>query len=376
MEKFPIATACYENAIPTFAAGKLEQLYGSMYASFAHFDLYGGLQQACTYVASSEKGIEDILLYRKKKHAVRVLNEQMRLNDEAIARFARTMFEKYPEVDTVSLHAIDATPNTLPYPFQRFLCTNDISMPLPQTVQAYYEKLGKSTRKTLNQNGNRLQRRYDSFQFQVLEAPDISDTQLKEIIALNHARMAGKSRISAIDKTEAERIIAFAKRCGLIGLISIEGKVRAGAICYRIGSHYHLRVIGHDPQYNTYGLGMWCCYRTICECITRGGTEFHFMWGHEEYKYRLLGVQRDLSHIVLYRSRFRMLVRADSAINTVLRGWEKQSHMWILERLRHKNNWAIRCVLQGIAWLRNSRRLFFGMDINRRADALQFSQKE
>lgn len=376
MEKPSITTACYENTIPSFVAGKLEQLYGSMYASFAHFDSYGGLGQASTYVAASAEGVQDILLYRKEKHAIQVVNEQVRLDDKAITQFARTMFERYGDVDTVSFHAIDTDRHTLPYPSQRFNCTNDISMPLPATAQDYYGSLGKSTRKTLNQNGNRLQRRHASFQFQVLESTDIRDAQLRDIIALNHARMAGKSRVSAIDETEAAHIIAFAKRCGLVGLVSIEGKICAGAICYRIGSHYHLRVIGHDPQYNAYGLGMWCCYRTICECIARGGTAFHFMWGHEEYKYRLLGVQRELVHIVLYRSRLRMLVRADSAIRTAVTGGRKQLQMWMLERLRHKDHWAIRGAHQGIAWLRSGRRLFSGMGTARKADVLQLSQKE
>src|SRR5690606_37055387 len=107
MEKPSITTACYDNTIPSFVAGKLEQLYGSMYASFAHFDSYGGLNQASTYVAASIEGVQDILLYRKEKHAIQVINEQVRLDDKAIARFAHTMFERYNDVDTVSFHAID-----------------------------------------------------------------------------------------------------------------------------------------------------------------------------------------------------------------------------------------------------------------------------
>ena len=356
MERSHITTACYENAIPAFVHGALEQLYGSMYASFAHFEVYGGLNEANTYVATGADGIEDIFLYRREHRSIHVINEQMRLDAQAIDRFANTMFERYPEVDTVSFHAVDADQLAATYPCQRFNCTNDIMMPLPASVQDYYASLGKSTRKTLNQNGNRLQKRYDTYQFQILEAQEVSEAQLKDIIELNRARMEGKSRVSAIDDAEAARIIAFTRQCGLVGLISIDGKIRAGAICYRIGSHYHLRVIGHDPQYNAYGLGMLCCYRTICECIARGGTQFHFMWGQEEYKYRLLGVQQELAHIILYRSRARMLAHADTALRTMLTGWKIQTHMWILERLRHRDHWAIRTLHRAAAWLRNRRR--------------------
>src|SRR5690606_33235244 len=182
--------------------------------------------------------------------------------------------------------------------------------------------------------------------------------------------------VSAIDDTEAANIIAFAKRCGLVGVVRIEGRICAGAICYRIGNHYHLRVIGHDPQYNAYGLGMWCCYRTICECIVRGGTQFHFMWGQEEYKYRLLGVQCELAHVVVYRSRARMLVHARAAARTALTGWKVQAHMWMLERLRHKDHWAVRCAHKGLGWLRSGRRLFSGTGPVAKNGVLQLSQKE
>lgn len=376
MTTAPLNTTCYENSIPSFVPGKLEQLYGSMYASFAHFSVYGGLGHASTYVSGRETDIQDIFLYRRDNRCVRVINEQMQLSDASLNSFARTMFERYPETDRVCFHAVDATKSKLAFPSQRYICTNDITMPLPATVDEYYASLGKSTRKTLNQNGNRLQRRYDSFRFAVLESHEVSESQLRDIIALNHARMAGKSRISAIDEDEAAHIIAFTRQCGLVGIISIDGEIRAGAICYRIGDHYHLRVIGHDPDYNAYGLGMLCCYRTICESITRGGTMFHFMWGQEEYKYRLLGVQREMSHIVIYRSHLAMAMNAGAVLMTLLQGWKQQSHMWLLERLRHKDHWSVRLMHQCIGLLRACKRTGAALFRGKKPVTLQLMEKK
>jgi hypothetical protein len=376
MEPSHIATACYENIIPALVRGKLEDLYGSMYASFAHFNVYGGLTRACTYVASQDDEIKEIFLYARQEGRIQVINEQIRVDNDALNRFATTMFERYPDVDIISFHAIEAEASKPAFPSQRFNCTNDITMPLPASVQEYYADLGKSTRKTLNQNGNRLQRRYASYEFKLCEGDEISEAQLREIIALNHLRMEGKSRTSAIDEEESANIIAFAKQCGLIGIIRIDGSIRAGAICYRIGKHFHLRVIGHDPQYNVYGLGMLCCYRTICECIARGGAEFHFMWGQEEYKYRLLGVQKELEHVVVYRSHTRMLTNADIVIRTVIQGWKTKFHMWLLEKLRHKEHRLIRIAHHGIALLRGFRRFLSGLSTGRKPVPLQLSQRE
>ena len=372
-----ITTACYENSIPAFVQGKLEKLYGSMYASFTQFSVYGGAQGASTYVACQGEEIKDIFLYQRHGKTVHVVNEQIHVSEEAMNRFAQVIFERYPGVDIISFHAVDAAQSKLAFPRQRFNCTNDITMPLPATVQDYYASLGKSTRKTLNQNSNRLQRRYPSFQFHVYAHNEVSEQTLRAIIALNHARMAGKSRTSAIDEEETARIIAFTKQCGLVGVITIDGKVRAGAICYRIGDHYHLRVIGHDPEYNVYGLGMLCCYRTICECVARGGTQYHFMWGHEEYKYRLLGVQRQLAHVALYRSRIHLLANIHFAMRTAAQGYWVQSRMWLLERLRPKNHWTGRYMNQCITLLRGCKRIVANLTPGgRKPVTLQLSQKE
>lgn len=374
-ENSSLTVACYENTIPAFVPGKLEQLYGSMYSCFAHFDAYGGLDQASTYVTSSDAGIKDIFLYRRADRRVQVINEQMLLDDASINSFAGTMFERYPEVDSVCFHAVDTAKTRLDFPSQHHICTNDITMPLPATVDEYYASLGKSSRKTLNQNGNRLQRRFESFRFAVLDAGEVTESQMQEIISLNHARMAGKRRISAIDDNEAAGIISFAKQCGLVGIITIDGQVRAGTICYRIGDHFHLRVIGHDPQYNAYGLGMLCCYRTICECISRGGTMFHFMWGQEEYKYRLLGEQRELAHVVIYRSHWRMIANAGTVSRTLLLGWRLQSHMWMLERLRHKDHGIPRILHRGISFLRKRKQTVAQLISRRRPETLIVAKK-
>jgi hypothetical protein len=185
---------------------------------------------------------------------------------------------------------------------------------------------------------------------EVYAGADIDEAQVRGIIELNRARMAGKNRSSYIDDAEAERIVHFAKRYGLMSVMSIDGRVCAGAINFRVGDNYFLKVIAHDPAYNDYRLGTLCCYLTICECIARGGRDYHFLWGRYEYKYRLLGVQRDLDHVALYRSRLQMGLNGRRALGNACKRAVLHTRSWVLQRARNNDRTgiALKCILSGL----------------------------
>ncbi|MES2932321.1 MAG: hypothetical protein V4805_02375, partial [Pseudomonadota bacterium] len=63
-----------------------------------------------------------------------------------------------------------------------------------------------------------------------------------------------------------------------------------------------------------YRLGMLYRYLTISECIKQNGSECHFLWGRQEYKFSFLGVQRDLHELVIYRSRLRYLLEGATVV--------------------------------------------------------------
>src|SRR5207245_3753907 len=124
------------------------------------------------------------------------------------------------------------------------------------------------------------------------------------------------------------------KMYGLVGVATVDGRVCAGVICSRSAANYFMHVIAHDPTYDEYRLGKLCCYLTICECINRGGKEFHFLWGRYEYKYRLLGVQRDLDHLTVYRSRAQFLLNGNLVLKNAYKGYGRQAKRWLLDPKR------------------------------------------
>lgn len=154
------------------------------------------------------------------------------------------------------------------------------------------------------------------------------------MVELNRARMIGKSRVSYIDHEETERIIKLVRSRGLVCLMTIDGRICAGVINYRVGENYFLKVIARDPAYNDYRLGMLCCYLGIRECIEKGGKEYHFLWGRYEYKYRLLGIQRDLDHLPIYRSRTQFVLNARRAARIAFNGYAHMANAWLLQKVK------------------------------------------
>jgi hypothetical protein len=141
--------------------------------------------------------------------------------------------------------------------------------------------------------------------------------------------MRGKDKDSSIDDAEIERIVRLARQCGMIGIMSLDGRICAGVINFRAGENYFLETLAHDPLYNEYRLGTLCCYLTICECIARGGNEYHFLWGHYDYKSRLLGVARDLDHVTIYRSLLQMVLRADTVLLNMANSRVRRAKVWL-----------------------------------------------
>lgn len=343
----------YENEVPPFADMALQRLYGNLFSSLAYSRVYGGIERASTYVVHDGDSIVDVWLYRHEGRQVRVLNEGILLDRNAVLRFANQIFASYSTVQAIYFHAVQIQrwqSWQLPMPSQRYNCLEDMVLTLPGSAPAYLAGLGKSTRSYIHRYLNKLKRDFPSFCFQMVDAQRIDPQQLLQIIELNRSRMQGKGKVSINDDQNAQCIIRLARAYGFVGIISIDGRICAGTINYRIGSNYFLDVLAHDSAYNDYRVGTLCCYLTISECLARGGREYHFLWGQDEYKSRLGGVQRDLDHLVLYRSRLQMLLSCGTVLNNLFHAWERKARLWMRRIKRESPVWkrAVVWATQGL----------------------------
>ena len=329
-----VSISCYEKDIPAFVADEMRNLYENIFSSLEKFKALGEMNGACAYVLRRGDMVSSAFLFLKEGKRVHVLNEFIRIDDEELKQFTRYIFERYDDVTIISFRAIQPGITAFPYPHQRHNCIEDIVLTLPDSVQEYQTRLGKNMRKNVKTYLERIKRKYPSFSYAVYDTPDVDEDHIRSIIRFNRERTVSKNKAVGIDKDEIEKTIELVKSCGMVAAVTIDGEICAGKLFFKVGDNYFSLLNAHSPEFNEYRLGTLCNYLSICECIARGGKEYHFLWGREEFKYRFLGEQRDYDEMVIYRSSLGMLMNGRIALNTALMGRARQIRLWMLDPKR------------------------------------------
>ncbi|MDB5822270.1 MAG: family N-acetyltransferase [Herminiimonas sp.] len=282
--------------------------YGSHYASLTRLAVTGEIDGDVMLFLAREAGeVVSALLFRRAGERVRVLNEVVTVSTNEIQQFARYVFARWPDVSVIGFNAIHTDLNKSKFPFQRFNHLEDFVIALPQTADAYRLALGSSLRKTLRTFGNKIRRLYPSFSHEVQEAADIDEQNVRAILEFSRARITAKGKKWGIDEAECERIVALARTCGVVSVISINGQVCAGAISFRAGDAMFMRVCSHDPAFDDLRLGTVARFYAIEALIDRGAKSCHLLWGKQPYKYQFLATPQPLDNVTLYRSWAHML---------------------------------------------------------------------
>jgi hypothetical protein len=335
----------YENELPKFVEVEMERLYENIHSSVPKLRADSNADNVSTYVLRRGERIKGVLVFRWRGNRVDVINECIKLDGRDIQLFANAIFSTYPSAAIISFHAVQASIERLHYPYQCFTCLEDIVLKLPVSSESYFSSLGKSTRQNISHYRKVVQRDFASYHFRICSPQELSETLIRDIVSLSNARIAAKDQVSLHDEEKTKQLIKLVQLHGFVGIITIDGRVCAGAICSKLGANYFLHVLAHDPLYDRYSLGTLCCYLTICESIARAGQTFHFLWGRMDYKYRLQGVQCDLQRVVVYRSRLQFFLNAAHALKITFKGLGRQVKVWLLAPER-KNSFVPRIIVK------------------------------
>lgn len=308
-------------SLPVELEEALHKLYANVHSSTAHLRIYGGMESVrLIYVGRDSAGrVTSLFLLQEEGRRIRVINEGMRLDAATVEAFSRHMFAARPMLSAIEFNGIDVAPLAIAFPIQQVISTAEMPLALPDSIDDYLAGLGKNMRRNLRRYMDKLCQQHPGFHFDVLEGDDIPSEHARAVIALNRTRITAKQQTFSINDEEG-RILALLRECGMAGIGWIDGKICCGALGYRIGDRYFFKIIGHDPQYNQYSLGILCCYLMISACIQRGCSEYNFMWNEYEYKYALGAHRRDLHRVVIYRSRMHQLRQGGLAAALALAG--------------------------------------------------------
>jgi len=355
LDEYTIAADCYENRIPAFVGAELKRQYRNIFSTLEKFENDGSLNGVSTYIVRDNTEITCILLFRRNGKRIHVLNEFIKLTPLELQRFSRHMFRHFSTVSVITFGPlqIEESLARFPYLYQKINCSEDIAVALPPKPADYVAALSKSMRLNINRYRNKLKKDFPSFTFIAQERDQIAEANFRDIMKLSRARMTAKGKNHGFDEKKVRKLFELARTTGFVGVATIDGQVCAGTICYRVGNRFFIYVLAFESAYKDYGMGTYCCYLTICECIAQGGEKCHFLWGREEYKYRLLGIQEDFDSMAIYRSNVHLFFHALMALKMEYRGYVRRFRLWLLDPARRDSK-ITRVIAQSIRILRKS----------------------
>jgi CelD/BcsL family acetyltransferase involved in cellulose biosynthesis len=297
------ADICCFDAVPAFLASELDALYQHFNSSLQHFAFRARAEGARAYVARRDGRFLAVFLFHVEKGRIQVLNEMVAIPVEEIERFARFAFARFAEASTISFSLIGVDVAALSLPFQQYGHSEDIVVSLPESADAYLAKLGSKTRHNIRHQLKALSRDRPELCFQTFEQAEIEPETLSALFALKRRNTDSKGIEFGMSCEEADWMMQQAQAGGLL-LVAVAGeRICGGSLSLKLGDHYFAYVTAFEPEFEKYSLGMLCCYLAMLEKIARKAKEAHLSWGRQQYKFRLLGIQRDMANVDLYRSR-------------------------------------------------------------------------
>ena len=310
----------YDGQVPDFVEAELDTLYGVRYSTWPHFTAQFSFSHASTFTISRDGKMLAILIFLVRKNVLTVLNEGIRVDSPTIATFAKYMFARNRHLDTIRFNAVEIDSVRLNFPYYCAICASDLVMPLP-AGRDWMSTLSAQYRSQVRRNIRRMQSLHSSFVFELHEKEAVDPRDVSSIIDMNTARMTLKKKKASIDAVEKTRIMDFVRKRGFVGVIRIQGELRAGVILYRLGNNYALRTLAHDAAYDHYSIGITALVLTIERAAMEkiGGT-FFFGWGDEGYKRRLGAHQRELRRLIVYRTSWSFLQHPGITLGAVLAG--------------------------------------------------------
>jgi hypothetical protein len=308
----------HEDGISTELDMLLERLYQSPFSTTRFFTLFRNAARPNALVISYGDNVpRHVLAYTVNGREVTLLNELVAVEQEYLLYFADAVFARYPGISVINFNCMKGRIAEFAYPWRQWRASQDIAIALPRSIDEYHAKLGVQTRKHIKYYINRLQKLYGEYTFETIATENILPSSISSIIEFNRQRMKDKNITSGFDVPTEKKVAEFCRYYGLTSVVSIHGRIIAGTICYDMGDHVYLEIVSHDSEFNKCNAGQVCLYLTIKELIDRGKITFHMLWGENEYKFRFLGVQHNLSFLSVYRSPFAKLADTPKVVRTM-----------------------------------------------------------
>lgn len=179
---------------------------------------------------------------------------------------------------------------------------------LPSTWEELGQTFGKKMRSNIGYYERLLSRTFADAETRLIELPEL-DQAMTDLFELHQKRWNARflpgvlsgARIQTFHREAARRFQYLGNL--RMHITRVEGKTVAALYCYRFRDRYYYYLGGFVPDLAKYSLGTVLTAHAIKQAISEGCTEFDFLRGDEEYKYRWTETARMNYRLLLPRPR-------------------------------------------------------------------------
>jgi hypothetical protein len=325
-----VTISCYDTVPPSLEP-ELDRLYHHMNSSLCHFAVARRARDAYAYVARQGEHPLAIFLFRREDRSIMVINEMMQVAPAEIERFTKFIFGRFPSVARISFSMIGKDIGPVALPCQQYGHSEDIVVSLPEKPEEYFSRLGSKMRHNIKHQMKVIAADFPGFCFKTYEDGDIPEKYVTALVGLKKANMDEKRIRFGITPEESTWMVERARTNGLLVVALLDDKVCGGSLSLRLDDHYFAYLNGYDTRFAKYSLGMLCCYLAMREKIERKAKEAHLSWGRNQYKFKLLGVQRDMANLDIYRSRIAYCRHINRVARNALSDFAEEQKLKLLE---------------------------------------------
>lgn len=297
----------YKNEIPDFVEENLERLYSNIYCTLTRIDAYESLDHVSTYVRKHGATIAAIILFKDEGHIIRVINEQIPLSPEQIARFCAKIFNEMKHARVIRIRALDTQLGAFPFPYQQLTNLEENIIYFRNHEHSYLDRLDRKFKKKILSSQEKLKASHPTHQIQYLERDAIPLNVVKEILQLARKRMISKGGMAYTDSIDTVALAKTLKKYGHVATITINEKICAGSIWFSVGKRHFHNIVAHDPEYDKYFLGGQIWLTAILRSHELEADEVWLMGGFSDNKAKYCAQPHFFHTTIIYKSRLHIL---------------------------------------------------------------------
>lgn len=175
-------------------------------------------------------------------------------------------------------------------------------LPLPSTFDAYAKSLGKNMREQIRRYPKRLEKNF-SVEIELAQTPEQVEEFLRDLFELHGKRWRARGQTGVLvlpSRQKFHRALChdFLARDWLrLWRLKLDGRAACVLLCYFWGGKFWFFIGGFEPELQKWSVGTCLFARVFEQAIAEGASEFDFLRGAEEYKYRFGAQDREFVNL-------------------------------------------------------------------------------